>query len=134
MELIGKNKHAECYFEPETKIAHLKLSGVPNAELTKEITTKILAFAKKTQILGEVVDITEMTGTFTKVNDHLVNEYYPQMMAQGLLCEGVAVSNDVFTKFAADSLIKKMGNFTMQTFKSKDDAYKWVAQYLKTPS
>ncbi len=131
MELIGKNKHLECTFESDKKIVRLKFSGIANPELTKEITAKILAFTKTTQILGSYVDLADMTGTFTKLNEHLINDYFPVMVGQGLRCEGVVVSKDVFTKFAADTLIKKMGNFTMQTFQDKQEAYKWVVDYLK---
>ena len=129
MELIGKNKHLECYFEND--IVRLKFFGLANPELTMEITAKILAFTKTTKILGSFVDLTDMVGTFTKLNEHLIERYFPAMIAQGLKCEGVVVSKDVFTKFAADALVKKMGDFTMQTFQNKDDAYNWVVNTLE---
>jgi hypothetical protein len=132
MELIGKNKHVECYFDNQQKIVHLTFTGMVNVDLTKEITAKIIDFTKTNVVLGSFVNLSEMTGTFTKLNEHLINEYFPAMIKQGLLCEGVVVSKDVFTKFAADSLIQKMGNFTMQTFQDKEQAYNWVVKNVKS--
>lgn len=128
MELIGKNSHLTCHYDPQEKILHLVFNGRVNTDLTKEVTSRILEFANTNQVLGEYVDLSEMTGTFTQLIEYLTKEYYPTMMARGLKCEGVVVSKDVFTKFAADSLIKKMGNFVMQTFQSRDEALNWIRE------
>lgn len=132
MELIGKNKHLTCHFNPQQKVLYLVFEGVVNTDLTKEVTSKIIDFTKKNQVLGEFVDLSQMTGTFTHLIEYLTKEYYPKMLAQGMLCEGVVVSKDVFTKFAADSLIKQMGNFIMQTFHNKDEAVQWILANVKS--
>lgn len=131
MELIGKNKHLTCHFDSENKVLHLIFEGVVNTDLTKEVTIKIIEFTKKNKVLGEFVDLSKMTGTFTHLIDYLTKEYYPKMLAQGMQCEAVVVSKDVFTKFAADTLIKKMGNFVMQTFHNREQALLWVLENAK---
>ena len=131
MELIAKNKHLTCHFDAKNKVLHLIFEGVVNTDLTKEVTIKIIEFTRKNQVLGEFVDLSKMTGTFTHLIDYLTKEYYPKMLAQGMQCEGVVVSKDVFTKFAADTLIKKMGDFVMQTFQDRDQALQWVLENSK---
>jgi hypothetical protein len=59
--------------------------------------------------------------------DFLENEFYPKLIQNGLLTYAMVVSGDIFTKFAADQLTKKIGGkLEWQVFESLEAAEKWT--------
>jgi len=131
MELITKNDLAEAKYDAEKKIAHYKFVGNVNVKLATEFLNDVVEFSKENKIKGIHCDITELVGTFTMMNDYLVNVYFPALIGQGLQCNSMVVSADIFTQYATNDLIQKMGNFTIRNFKDLDEAYKWVEENSK---
>ncbi len=131
MELIAKNNLATAEYDPELKIVHYKFVGKVNIKLATELLDEVLKFAKTHQVLGVHCDISKLNGTFTMMNDYLVNTYFPPLISQGLICNSMIVSNDVFTTFATNQLIQRMGDFTIKNFNDIDEGYNWVVENVK---
>lgn len=131
MKPVTKNDLAEANYDAEKKIIHYKFVGNVNVTLATEFLNNVLEFSKDNKIKGIHCDISKLKGTFTMMNDYLVNEYFPVLIKQGLQCNSMVVSSDIFTQFATNDLIQKMGNFIIRNFKDLDEAYTWVEENSK---
>lgn len=126
MEIIFENIHGGCRYDRELQVLNYKFVGLVRPELVKEVTNKGLELIKTSRVLGSYADLSELSGTFTALNSYLSDVYFPPMIAQGLKCHGIILPHDIFTQFAANSLIQRMGDFTMQTFGNESEAKDWV--------
>lgn len=131
MELIGKNDHGVAEYDSSTKMVYFKFSGTFNLESTKELLRIEMSFVENNPAYGSVVDLSDMEGTFTAMNEFLVQDYFPVIIKLGRKCQSIIVPQDIFTKFAANSIIQKMGSFTMQTFGDREEAVAWTLQTAK---
>jgi hypothetical protein len=53
------------------------------------------------------------------------------MIKHGLICSAIILPNDIFTKFAAQDLAKKVGHFQLQMFDNFRDAEAWVLNKVR---
>lgn len=128
MEQIAKNEHGYAEYDPQTKVVYYHFIGVFNLEGTKEITNEVMAYSKDRLVEGTCVNLSKLKGTFTAMNSYFTEVYFPALISRGLKCQGIVVPHDVFTKFAADTIVRKMGDFTMRTFGDASEAHEWVLQ------
>lgn len=126
MELIVENKFGSAYYDPGTKIIYSRYYGIVNVELALEILEAQKKFGLENGAKAICADLSELKGTFTMVNEYLTTEFFPPLIQQGLICNAIAVSPDIFSQFATKDLIKKMGSFELQTFGDLDEAKSWV--------
>lgn len=90
----------------------------------------IFELMKKRPIVAFLHDFKEMKGTFTHLNDWLIETFRPAVP----LCfkyEVIVMNDDVFTAFAASDIIKKITMIQVQVFKSNDEAKKWLDEIEK---
>lgn len=132
MEIILENIHGGGRYDRDRQVLQYRFVGLVNPELVKEICNAGLEFSKNNRIRGSYVDLSELSGTFTALHEYLTNHYFPAMIAQGLRCHAIILPHDIFTQFAANSLIQRMGDFTMQTFGNVDEAVAWTYQHAGT--
>ncbi|MFO7658746.1 MAG: hypothetical protein R6W78_16925 [Bacteroidales bacterium] len=130
MEKIIRNELGSVSFDKEKKILFEEFSGRVHIEKAKEIFSKELQFAEKHKILGICSDITNLVGTFTHFNTFFQNDYFPTLIQKGLVCNCIIVSNDIFTQFATENLITRLGNFEIKTFNNKEEGCKWVEDMI----
>jgi hypothetical protein len=133
MEIINKNAFAIAKYARQTEVIYYEYVGMVNQSLGMVTIRKVMAFAEKNKVRAIVSDLSKMKGTFTSVNDFFEKEYYPHMIKHGLLCTAIIVSNDIFTRFAALDLSKRVGNFELQIFGIFDDGEAWVLQKANQP-
>lgn len=130
MALIGRNKDGVAEYDAANRMVSYKFDGIFNMDSTVELTKLVLKFSEENSIQGILVNIQNLTGTFTKLNGYFVNEYFPPLIARGLKCHAMVVPNDVFTKFSADQLTQKMGAFTMKNFNDLEQANQWLLEHI----
>jgi hypothetical protein len=131
METIFKGSHVTLSYDGGKKILYYEYKGTVLVDKGIEGLKKTMEFASKRSVKGILSDLTEMSGSFTNANEFLENEYYPYMIQRGLVCNAFVVSNNVFTKFATDQLIKRMGSFELRTFNNVPEAQKWVESKIR---
>ncbi|MBN2611142.1 MAG: hypothetical protein JXB00_06265 [Bacteroidales bacterium] len=71
-----------------------------------------------------------MKGTFTQLNDWIVNTFRPATQL-GLRYAAMIMNDDIFTEFAANDIINKSKVLQFQVFKSKEDADAWIDEKTK---
>ncbi|MEL6535001.1 MAG: hypothetical protein AAFQ98_06285 [Bacteroidota bacterium] len=128
MILIAENRFGKAEYEPNLKHVYYTFHGRINVDLAKEVCKEVIAFSEDHEISVSMADLSETSGTFTGLQGWLVQNYFPVMIGKGLLGHGIVVPDDVFTKFAAGSLIQKMGNFMIRTFNNASESKEWMKE------
>ena len=132
MELIYENERGRAQYDRERQIVIYDFFGRFNFDLSKDIINAVREYSGKHLILGAHVDLSQLEGTFSALNEYLVADYFPDVIANGMLCQSIVVPEDVFTKFAVNALIQQLGHFTIRTFSDADEAYNWVLEVVST--
>ncbi len=126
MEQIYKDETSLVEYDPENQILYIIFRGMVNLTNTMNVFDGILNFSREHVIQGIVTDIRELKGTFTKLNEYISQEGLPFLIQQGLLCNSITLSDDIFSQFATEDLIKKMDDFEMRTFNNHEEAIEWT--------
>ena len=123
---LSKNDFGKCELDEEFNWIFISFSGDVNVKLGNVILEKALETIKEKKCPGYVVDSSAVRGTYTMANDYILKEWMPQALANGCKYNGVMVSSDVFTKFATESIEKKVSGITIKIFDKMDDVIAWI--------
>lgn len=74
-----------------------------------------------------LIENTQMTGSFSAINDWLGSYFMPKMINMGLTSNAVVLPKNVFAQLAVEDWDQKVGGFTTRNFDSIDNALKWLA-------
>jgi hypothetical protein len=132
MELIYENKYGKAEYDRATKTVRTQYIGVSITEPIIDYLSKVILYSEKQRIKHGITNLTQMKGTFTGAMDFIENEFYPKMINNGLITYAMVISNDIFTKFAADQLTKKIGGkLDWRVFSSLEEAEKWTSSMFE---
>lgn len=73
-----------------------------------------------------LIENTNMSGTFSGINEWLANDFMPKMIRNGLKYNAVVLPQNVFAQLAVQDWDKKVGGFTTRNFGSVKDAVSWL--------
>ena len=104
MELIYKNNFGKAEYDAATKTLRTQYIRIANKEPILDLLRQVIYYADKGKIKHMIANLTQMQGTFTGAMEFFENEFYPHMISHGLVSYAMAVSDDIFTKFAAAQL------------------------------
>jgi hypothetical protein len=133
MELIYENKYGKAEYDSTTKTVRTQYIGISMVEPIIDYLRKVIQFSQKYPIRHGVTNLTQMKGTFTGAMDFIENEFYPKMINNGLLTYAMVISNDIFTKFAAEELTKRIGGkLDWRVFSDLEEAEKWTKSMMES--
>jgi hypothetical protein len=132
LDLIYKNEHGSAHYDRVKKLVRTQYKGIVKLESITDLLRNVIEFSRKEPIHFMLANLTEMQGTFTSAIDFFENEFYPAMIANGLQSYASALPKDVFTKFAASQLQKKVGGkLEWKAFSSLEDAEQWTDAQIR---
>ncbi len=132
LELVFENRFGKMEYDRKGQVLHNTYKGLFVEELAKELFETSMPFIDKNPVRGTVHNSIEMRGTFTNLNGWFKEVYYPFLIPRGYCCWSAAVS-DVFTKFAANLLIKQITPKEVQAkvFTRLEDSQRYVYEILE---
>ena len=125
MKTLFEGKTCIAEYFPEKRRVIYTLNGYPNVDEHKKMYLEIFEFMKSNPVNAFMHDLRQMKGTFTQLNDWLVETFRPAIQL-GLKYGALVLNNDVFTAFAASDVIKKATVVQIQVFKTVAEAEKWL--------
>jgi len=126
LTVIEKNSFSQAFYNSDEKIVYFKIWGEADIYQTKLVLQSQIDFASAHKILGICTDLSELTGTIAPMSGYIASEYFPALIANGLVCNAIIVSRDIFSQIAAKDLIKRMGNYGIKLFFEDLEAEQWV--------
>jgi hypothetical protein len=132
MELIYENKYGKAEYDHANRTVRTQYVGIAITESIIDYLEKVILYAEKHPIKHGVTNLSQMKGTFTGALDFIENIFYPKMIKNGLRTYAMVVSDDIFTKFAADQLTQKIsGKLDWRVFSSLEEAEKWTSSMIE---
>jgi hypothetical protein len=127
MVLIYENKFGKAEYDETTRTVRTQYVGVAVPEAIKDYLSKVILYSEKQPIKHGITNLSQLKGTFTGALDFIENEFYPKMIENGLRSYAMIISDDVFARFSADQLTKKIeGKLYWQVFSTPEDAENWT--------
>jgi hypothetical protein len=129
MKVIFDGKSCKAEYIADKQRVYFTFLGYPNLDEAKEMYLKVFECMKLNRVIGFLSDLREMKGTFTSMNDFLVDTFRPAVEL-GFRHSAMVLNNDIFTGFATNDLIKKSKIVQIQVFNSVENAQTWLDEKL----
>ncbi|NBP68706.1 MAG: hypothetical protein EBU52_08155, partial [Cytophagia bacterium] len=128
MEKVISNKFVTVTYNADLKLLTYKWTGIVNYDLGVEAFKKTMLFIQDHPCFFVLHDATEMTGTFTKLNDFMSKEVASNFEKHGGKRSALVISSDVFSVFAINQYLKvvKTNNVEIKLFRNLDNAMEWL--------
>lgn len=124
-EVILENDFGIAVYDRNNMIIEISFNGRVNVDSMKSIFIKSMSFMETNPTKGLVNDLSQMTGTFTNLNEWILSDMKPTYDL-GLRKSALVVSDDIFTEFAAQDLQNKAKLVEFKIFKQPNEAFEWV--------
>ncbi|MEM1408021.1 MAG: hypothetical protein AAGG59_14670 [Bacteroidota bacterium] len=130
MEIIKENSFAKAEYDAGSSVIYSSYSGAVNIEKALEVLEAQLVFASKNNVRAIHANLSKLTGTFTMINEWLEKNFFPPMIEKGMECHALIVSSDIFSQFAINDLVQRIGSFELQTFGDYMKGKDWILEKL----
>jgi len=126
--IIAQNSLGTTYFHREDKVLISVYKGRIDIEVGLEHLADIVEFYKNNEVIGSVVNIKEMYGSFAKIFEYMKESYYPAAVKSGLRCQGFVVSEDLIINNLSSKLSGMATSFKLKSkvFADRNKAEDWV--------
>lgn len=126
--LVAQNKLGTTVFLQEAKILVSVYKGRAHTRLALEHLAHIVEFYKSNKVLGAVVDLKEVHGSFAKVFGYMKLKLNPAAVKSGLKCQVYVLSQDLITNNLGLKLKEMAVSFKLKSevFSDREEAKKWV--------
>ncbi len=131
MILIKENSAGKAEYDEENGIIYSRYKGIVDINKSIEILEAQLTFVSDKTIKALHTDLSELKGTFTLLNNWLQEKFFPIMVQKKLICAAIIYSSDIFSQFAINDMIKRVGSTEIQTFGDYKKAEEWVLEKIK---
>ena len=126
--IVTENKFCHSVYFPEEKILHSIYRGKPVKELVLEHYGATMNLIQTDQIIGSLIDLRKMFGSYFKYLELLTNDAYPKMQENGLSFLVFVIADDILIKnvtYKLTNAVEKTG-IKVKVFYDIDLAKEWL--------
>ena len=124
-----------CYsvYYTDKKILHSTFRGRFDKELNTRHLKTVREFSETHQILGSIVDLTKLRGSYASMFETMENKSLPSIKKAGFKYVAYVLSEDILMKAVTQKWIEiaKGLNLNIETFDDVDDAKSWITNAVK---
>ena len=130
--IVTDNKSCLSIYKPKSRTLHSTFKGVFNYALIMEHLQNGQKFSQNNEVLGALVDLRSLRGSFYKLFNYLEKEAYPNLKARGLTTQAFVVSDDLLTTRVTEKLMEmfKRLNIKAEIFTEPGRAETWLLEQL----
>ncbi|MEN8248767.1 MAG: hypothetical protein ABFS32_07525 [Bacteroidota bacterium] len=125
-----------CYsvYNQEQKIIQSTYRGRFNREQNLSHLRRVMEFSKDHVILGSIVDLSKLRGSFTGMFDTMEHETLPGVKKAGFRYVAYVLSDDILIEHATKKWIDiaKGLSLTIETFGNEEEAENWLIKSINT--
>lgn len=126
-EVYFEEKFVRISYESENNWIEVQWRSYQNLDQLQLGLNKILELMEKKSAQKVFMDMREIKGTFTEANEWMAKEWIPKANKLGFRYGVLTCSDDVFTKYATQDLLKKVGSSQIKIFCSIEEGKAWLA-------
>ena len=127
-EVFFQERFVSVEYNTEHNWIEVIWNSYQNADQLKLGMDKVLELLSQKSLSKVFMDMRAIKGTFTDANEWIAKEWLPKANKAGFRYGVLTCSDDVFTKFATDELIKMVGNSQIKTFCNVDQGKAWLIE------
>ena len=126
--IITDNKSCYSVYLPEYKWVHSTFKGIVNYELIMEHLQNGQRFSQNHKILGALVDLRSLRGSYYKLFEFLESVAYPKLKKSGLSTQAFIISDDLLIANVTEKLMDVFSrlNIKAEIFTDIDEARIWL--------
>ena len=130
--LITDNKSCYSVYEPENKWIYSTFKGIVNYKLIMEHLQNGQRFSQNYEILGALVDLRTLRGSYLKLFDYLERETYPNLKSRGLNTQAFIISDDIITAHVTGKLMEIFArlNIKAEIFTDIEQGRAWLQRHV----
>ena len=130
--LITDNKSCYSVYEPENKWIYSTFKGIVNYKLIMEHLQNGQRFSENHEILGALVDLRTLRGSYLKLFDYLEKEAYPNLKSRGLNTQAFIISDDIITTHVTGKLMEILTrlNIKAEIFTDIEQGRAWLQRHV----
>jgi hypothetical protein len=131
--VVTKNKFVYSVYYPQSKTLYSTYKGKPVRELALEHVRGTKKFADKHVILGSLIDLRKLFGSYFKYIDLLSDDLYPKMKESGLQVLVYVIPDDILVKNVTYKLIDETKKLELlaKIFTDFQLAEEWLKQNIQ---
>jgi hypothetical protein len=131
--IVTDNKLCYSVYEPENKILHSTYKGVLNREQFLIHHKNGIQFGQGHEIVGSLVDLRKLHGSYLKFFNFLEFEAYPGIQKAGFHCLAFVISDDIIIKNVTHKLMAVIERLALEAkiFTEATEARKWLLKCIK---
>ena len=119
-------------YEADKRTIFVYIEGLVHEPSAVETWLKILDFSKTSEVIGVVINSEKLKGTFTRMKDFFKDQVGPSLVISGVKYIYIGLTQDVFSRFAMNSLLKILTNkIEIKIFSTTLEAERLLHQKLK---
>ena len=132
--IVTDNKSCYSVYETENKLIHSTFKGFVNYGLIMEHLENGQRFSQQNEILGALVDLRTLRGSYFKLFEFLEKEAYPKLKSRGLNTQAFIISEDILIAHVTDKLMDMFSrlNIKAQIFTEIKEARTWLLEQVGT--
>ena len=127
MENIFEGKTCKADYNPDKKWIVYTFDGYANVDEHKTMYREAMEFLKGNQTNYFIMDFRKMKGTFTMLNDWVIDFFRPAVQI-GLKKSAMVLNDDIFTQFASNDALGKVKLIQIQVFNDIVEAEQWCEE------
>ncbi|MEQ9440894.1 MAG: hypothetical protein RIG62_17740 [Cyclobacteriaceae bacterium] len=122
---VFHGKTCQAVYDSENDRMLYSFNGYAVIDEHKAMYRKTMEFAKEHKVVSFMMDFRAMKGTFTFLNDWVIQTLTPAV-ALGLKKGAMVLNEDIFTAFSANDAISKVTLIQLQVFEDPEEARHWL--------
>ncbi len=127
---IGKAFHfIDLNYLNEGILYHGWIGFSPAEELKEVLEGHFFEIFAKNNCQKMLIENTQMTGSFSAVNQWLADYFMPKIVRRGLKDCAVVLPKNIFAQLAVKDWDEKVGGFTTKNFDNANKALTWLKQH-----
>lgn len=124
METLFEGKTCKADYKADKQRIVFTFDGYADIDEHKGMYIKVGEFLKSNKTTNFIMDFRKMKGTFTGLNDWVI-EFFKPAVELGLKKSAMVLNNDIFTAFASNDAISKVKLIQLQAFNDYNEAEQW---------
>ena len=125
-----------CYsvYDTEHKILHSTFRGRFNKDLNLKHLRVVSEFSKENEILGSIVDVTKLRGSFAGMFETMETKTLPGIKKAGFRFVAYVISDDILMRAVIKKWVEiaKGLNLKIEIFEDLVDAKDWIINAIKS--
>jgi len=129
---IFSNKMAEIFYDGSTKVAMINYRGLVNYDSFDEVIEEVNRISIEFGIIGVVVDMRELCGSFHRILEYARDTGYPLLIKNGLVAQAQIICDDLILtnlSLKAQEVIRELG-VKYEIFHNPSEGEEWLSSFL----